>query len=65
MMTMKFSKQVLIFALLNFIKPFWTITLILYSLKTPEDFWFPAETFWFPGVFKGYKMGTLTRNELI
>ena len=30
---------------------------ILYSLKTPENFWFY-------GVFKGYKMGKLARNGL-
>ena len=30
---------------------------ILYSLKTPKNFWFS-------GVFRGYKMGTLARNGL-
>ena len=31
--------------------------LILCLLKTPENFWFS-------GVFRGYKMGILARNEL-
>ena len=39
----------------NFVKPFLAIVLILYPLKIPE-----ASRF--PGVFKGYKMGTLARN---
>ena len=42
----------------NFIKPFRTIVLILYPLKA-------IEAFWFPGVFKWYKMGTLARNGSI
>ena len=42
----------------NFIKPFRTIVLILYPLKT-------IEAIWFPGVFKWYKMGTLARNGSI
>ena len=42
----------------NFIKPFLAIILILCPLKTPE-----ASRF--PGIFKGYKMGTLARNESI
>ena len=32
--------------------------LILYPLKTPENFWFS-------NVFRGYKMGTLVRNYSI
>ena len=52
-------QQVLILVLyVNFIKPFWDIVLILYPLKT-------LEVFWFPGIFKGFKMGTLARNGLI
>ena len=43
--------------IISFIKPFWAITLILYFLKAPE-------AFWFHGVSKGYKMGTLARNGL-
>ena len=52
-------QQVLILVLyINFIKPFRAIVLILYPLKTPE-------AFWFPGIFKGFKMGALARNGLI
>ena len=36
------------------IKPFLAIVPILYPLKTPEGFWYP-------GVFRRYKMSTLAR----
>ena len=39
----------------NFIKLFRVIILISYLMKTPE-------AFWFPGVFKRYKMGTVATN---
>ena len=39
----------------NFIKLFLAIAAILYPLKTPK-------VFLFPGVFRGHKMGALTRN---
>ena len=42
----------------NFHNPFRAIVLILYPMKTPE-------AFWFPGVFKKYKMSTLARNGSI
>ena len=40
------------------LNPFLANFPILYSLKTPENLWFS-------GVFRGYKMGTLARNESI
>ena len=42
------------FSVLN---PFLANVPILYPLRTPENFWFS-------GVFRGYKMGTLARNGL-
>ena len=42
----------------NFMKLFRVIALILYLMKAPE-------AFWFPGVFKRYKMGTLATNGSI
>ena len=44
--------------IINLIKPFLATVPILYPLKIPE-------AFSFPGVFRGYKMGTLARNGLI
>ena len=41
--------------IINLIKPFLDTVPILHSLKTPE-------AFWFSGVFRGYKMGTLARD---
>ena len=46
-----FDKYYLVF------NPFLTNVPISYPLKTPENFWFS-------GIFRGYQMGTLTRNEL-
>ena len=37
--------------------PFLANVPILYPLKTPENFWFS-------GIFRGYKIGTLARNGL-
>ena len=39
------------------INPFLANVPISYPLKTPENLWFS-------GVFRGYEMGSLTRNEL-
>ena len=41
----------------NAINPFLANVPISYPLKTPENLWFS-------GVFRGYEMGTLTRNGL-
>ena len=41
----------------NYLNPFPVNVPILYPLKTPEN-----QKFF--GVFRGYKMGTLARNEL-
>ena len=44
--------------MINLNKPFLAIIPILQPLTT-------MEAFWFPGIFRGYKMGTLARNESI
>ena len=45
------------FHLPDFISPFLANVPVLYSLQTTENLWFS-------GVSRGYKMGTLARNEL-